>query len=143
MPGWTTTHPSRTRPVADESSLVRHGTGVQIDWTNVSSSFLNATTGKKELPAWTALGLLLGGGSKASPRVDTTNPAVGFLETTAIEDNPVAPADGMYGMVVGGNLYENLLPGASGSPAVLDTDVKDELATNSAGFYFQQYGDTP
>jgi hypothetical protein len=143
MAGWTTSHPSRTRPVADEKSITRHGTGVEIDWANVSSAYLNAATGKKEIPAWTVLGLLLGGGSKASPRADTTNPAVGFLETPAVEDALNVPAPGMYGMVVGGNLYENLLPEASGSPAVLTSDVKDELAAAGSRFYFQQYGDTP
>jgi hypothetical protein len=142
MSGWTTTHGSRTRPVADEKSIMRHGTGVQIDWTNVAAGYLNATTGKKELPAWTVLGTLLGSG-KASPRVDGSNPAVGFLETPAVEGDTSAPGGGMYGMVVGGNLYENLLPEASGSPAVLNSDVKDELAANSLGFYYQQYGDTP
>ena len=143
MPGWTTTHGSRPRPVADEKSITRFGTGVQIDWANVPASYLNASTGKKEIPAWKAIGLLASGGSKAIPRADGTNPATGFLETPAVEGDTSAPGGGMYSMVVTGNLYENQLPDSAGTPAVLDTDIKDELVAAGCRFYFQQYGDTP
>lgn len=142
MPGWTQTHPSRAAFVADDSAMVSHGTGVQIDWANVDAAYLDAVTGKKVLPAGTRLGLLLGAG-KASPRVDTTNPAVGLLKTPAVQDDLSAPGGGMYGLWVGGPVYENLLPGAAGSPLVIDADEKAEMAAAGATFYFQQYGDTP
>lgn len=142
MAGWTTTHPSRVRPVADEKSITRHGTGVQIKWADVDAAYLDSVSGKKVIPAFTAIGTLLGAG-KASPRVANTNPAVGYLETVAIQDDPAAPGGGMYGMVVTGNLYENLLPDATGSPLSLDQDIKDELVAAGGRFYYQTYTDTP
>ena len=85
------------------------------------------------------VGELLGAG-KVSPRVVTTNPAVGMLETSALEDDPVAAKSG-YGMIVGGRLYENLLPDATGSPKVLASAIKTELAASGTGFSFEQSGD--
>lgn len=97
--------------------------------------------GKKTLKAGTVVGDLLGGGL-VGPRVVSTNPAMGVLETDATENDPAAPLSG-YGVIVGGYLYENLLPEASGSPAVLLTAMKTELNTAGAskGFLFTQYGD--
>jgi hypothetical protein len=141
MTGWTTTNPSRAAFIADPHSIDRHGTGVQIDWTNVSSAYEDAD-GHKVLPAGTVVGSLLGSG-KVSPRVDSTNPAVGILETGAREGNTASPGGGMVGMLVAGNLYENLLPEAAGTPKVLSSDVKSELAAAGCRFYFQQYADTP
>jgi hypothetical protein len=98
-------------------------------------------SGDKVLPAGTVVGELLGTG-KVSPRVASTNPAVGFLETDAVENDPIAAKSG-YGMIVGGVLYENLLPDASGSPKVLASAIKTELNTAgvSKGFRFEQYAD--
>jgi hypothetical protein len=62
------------------------------------------------LKAGTAVGDALGAG-KISPRVVTTNPAIGFLATDAVENDPVS-ARSAYGVIVGGELYENLLPDA-------------------------------
>lgn len=97
-------------------------------------------SGSKTLPAGTRVGELLGNG-KISPRIVSTNPAFGILETDAIEDDPKAPLSG-YGVLRGGHLYENLLPGATGSPAVIASGEKTELAANSAGFLFSQYQNT-
>lgn len=83
-------------PIVDPSSIDRTN-GVQIDWANVSTT--NAD-GKKTLPAFTVVGTLLGSG-KASPRVATTNPAVGMLATSAVEGDPTAALSG-YGLIVGG-----------------------------------------
>ena len=132
----TTTTKSRIRFVVDEHSIDRTN-GVQMDWTNVSVT--NSATGKKWVPAGTAVGTLLGSG-KASPRVVTTNPAAGILETDAHQD---APFDSVgYGLIVGGVLYENLLPDASGTPKTLAAAVKNELNAAGTGFGFQQYIDS-
>jgi hypothetical protein len=96
--------------------------------------------GKKTLPAGTVVGSLLGSG-KVSPRIVTTNPAIGVLETSAVEGETQAALTG-YGVIAGGILYENLLPDASGSPKVLATAVKTELNANGTGFAFEQYGDS-
>ena len=116
--------------------------GRQIDWANVSSAYLNAASGRKIIPAGTAMGTLLGSG-KMSPRVVTTNPAVGLLEGDAVENELVDSLSG-YGLIVGGVVYENLLPDATGGPpAVLASAVKTELQTNCPrGFQFEVYQDT-
>lgn len=104
------------------------------------ATYTGAATGKKRLLAGTVVGSLLGGG-KISPRVVTTNPAIGILESTATEDDSFAALSG-YGVLVGGVFYENLLPDATGSPATLAAAVKTELTNAGTGFSFEQYGDT-
>lgn len=98
-----------------------------------------AGTGRKYLPAGTVVGDLLGSG-KVSPRVVTTNPAMGVLETDAIEGDPTAAKSG-YGVIRGGALYEALLPDASGSPRVLAGAIKTELNASGTGFVFLTYSD--
>jgi hypothetical protein len=98
-----------------------------------------AGSGSKKLKAGTAVGDLLSSG-KLSPRVVTTNPAIGLLETDAVQDSQTAAASG-YGVIVGGVVYENLLPDAVAG--VLPSAIKTELNTAGAskGFLFQTYGD--
>lgn len=112
--------------------------GHQIDWANVADGYKDAN-GKKVLPAGTVVGTLLGGG-KISPRVVTTNPAVGLLATAAVEGEDFAAATG-YGIFIGGVFYENLLPDATGSPKTLPSAVKTELNANGTGFAFRAYSD--
>lgn len=101
-----------------------------------------AGSGPKTLKAGTVVGELLGTG-KVSPRVVTTNPAIGLLETDAVEDDLQDAASG-YGVIVGGVIFENLLPDATGGPPkVLASAVKTELQTAGVGtgFAFQEYQD--
>lgn len=121
--------------VVDPHSIDRDN-GHQVDWANVTA--LNAD-GKKYIPAGTVVGSLLGNG-KISPRVVTTNPAVGLIETTAIENDSNAALTG-YGLIVGGVINENLLPDATGTPRVLAAAVKTELANAGTGFSWRQYSD--
>lgn len=102
--------------------------------------YTGAATGTKRLVAGTVVGSLLGAG-KVSPRVATTNPAIGILETTATEDDSFAALTG-YGVLVGGVFYENLLPDATGNPATLAAAVKTELTNAGTGFAFEAYSDT-
>lgn len=122
--------------VVDPSSVTRNS-GRQINWTNVSTT--NAD-GKKYVPAGTVVGELLGTG-KISPRVVTTNPAIGILESEAVENDPVAAITG-YGVLTGGVFYENLLPDATGSPRTLAAAIKTELNANGTGVAFEQFGDS-
>lgn len=131
----TTTNLSRLPFVADPHSVIRNS-GRQIDWANVSAT--NAD-GKKIIYAGTVVGELLGGG-KVSPRVVTTNPATGIMETTAVQDAPFAALSG-HGVMIGGHFYENLLPDATGSPKTLAAAVKTELNANGFAFSFESYGD--
>lgn len=134
----TTTKISRLGFVVDPVSVTR-SSGRQIDWANVAASYKNAD-GNKVLLAGTVVGELLGTG-KVSPRVVTTNPATGILETNAVENDLNAALTG-YGVMLGGVLYENLLPDATGAPKVLATAVKTELNAAGTGFSFEQYSDT-
>lgn len=125
--------------VVDQSSLERTS-GRQMDWPNVNVSYIDATTGKKRVPAGTEVGTLLGAG-KISPRIVTTNPATEILLTDAVEGAPEDAKSG-YGTIKGGVLYENLLPLATGGPPkVLAAAVKTELATAGCTFKFEQYQD--
>jgi hypothetical protein len=110
--------------------------GHQIDWANVSDDYLNEA-GRKVLPAGTVVGTLLGSG-KISPRVVTTNPAVGIMATAAVEGEDSAAATG-YGIFLGGVFYENLLPDESGG--TLPSAIKTELNANGTGFAFRTYSD--
>jgi hypothetical protein len=101
-----------------------------------------AGSGAKFLPAGTVVGTLLDGPGKASPRILTTNPAIGILETNATDDPKSSDSSTGYGILVGGVIFENLLPEASGSPKVLASAVKTELAAAGTGFAFQQYADS-
>jgi len=140
MSSRTTTVLGRVRPVVDEKTIDRSAGGHQIDWANVSSAYLQ-TDGKKFIPAWTCIGLTLGAG-KMSPRVVTTNPAEGFIESDAKEGDLSAALSG-YGVVFGGYLWENLLPDSSGGPPrVLAAGIKSELVTAGNRFKFFQYTDS-
>lgn len=138
---YVTTNISRASFISDPESVSLLGGGRQINWDNVSTT--NAD-GKKHLPAGTVIGTALNTGAnagKVSPRVVTTNPAIGILLTSATQGNPAEALTG-YGILVGGVLYENLLPDASGSPATLATAIKTELNNAGVGFMFEQYGDS-
>lgn len=130
----TTSYPSRAAFIADPNSIVRD-TGRQIDWAHVATDGTYGATGSRVIPAGTVMGQLLSGASTISPRVVTTNPAVGILETDAVENDPSAAASG-YGFILGGAVYQNLL--ASGVP---DGTTKTELNAAGTGFAFLTYSD--
>lgn len=124
--------------IADHNSIVRTG-GRQIDWANVGAGYIDATTGKKVLKAGTAVGDTLGAG-KVSPRVAATNAAIGLLETDAVEGDTNAPLSG-YGLIIGGAVFETLLPDSTGNPRTLDANIKTELNAAGTGFAFLAYSD--
>lgn len=134
----TTTRVGRPGFAVDHQSMELNS-GRQIDWANVAAGYIDAATGKKVLPAGTVVGSLLGNG-KISPRVVTTNPAMGILATTAIEGDRSAALGG-YGVYVGGVVYEALLPDSSGSPKVLAAAIKTEFGTAGCTFKFELYTD--
>lgn len=140
MPTRTHTYHGTPRFIADEQTVTR-GSGVQIDWANVNVSY-KESDGLKFLRAGTVVGELLGGG-KASPRIITTNPATGVLETDAKEGDMNAALTG-YSVIRSGHLYENLMPDSTGGPPkTLPSAFKTELQTNCPmGFHFSTYQDT-
>lgn len=117
--------------ISDPNSIIRLEGGRQIDWPNVPDSYKNAR-GKKVIQAGTPVGDLLdtdANRKSVSPRVVTTNPAVGVLESTAVEDDPSAAKSG-YGIIVGGVLFEDQMEMATGNPKTLPAAIKNELAAN-------------
>ena len=143
----TTYRPGRPNFVADWESVDRD-TGHTIDWANVpdDGTYGVAGSGKRVIPAGTRMGDA-GTNGRIYPRVLTTNPAKFLLATDAVEDT-----DGLhghlnrqsYGVIRGGVIYENLLPGAAGAPAVIPAAEKTELQTAGVGtgFAFVQYRDS-
>lgn len=109
--------------------------------TDAATFTVVAAKGPKILPAGTVVGTLAGGG-KLRPRVVTTNPAIGILEAGAREDDRSASLSG-YGVIIGGHLYENMLPDATGGPPkTLASQIKTELNAAGTGFSFETYADS-
>lgn len=85
------------------------------------------------------------------PASETT---IGLLESGASEDDSVSNGTGAfsygagmktgYSVIVGGVVYENLLPESTGTPPLANSTYKTEVQTAGVGtgFSFQQYGDT-
>lgn len=98
--------------------------------------------GKRLIPAGTVMAELTSG--KVVPRAARpgSETAIGLLATDAAEGDPSAAMSG-HGVLIGGVIYENLLPEASGSPATIDATYKTEMqaAGVGTGFSFQQYSD--
>jgi hypothetical protein len=92
-----------------------------------------AGTGKKRLRAGTPVAEDATSG-KVFPR-DATNPATGLLATDAQEADTSAALSG-FGVIVGGAIYQNLLPG--GTPAGA---IKTELNTNGYAWVWETYAD--
>lgn len=138
MPTYTESNASRAPFVADRDSLV-HDSGHTIDWANVPVGTYG-DAGSQIIPAGTRMAK--GPGVGLIPR-SATAPAIGVLATDAHQKSASDAASG-YGLIKGGLLYENLLPGAAGSPAVIAAAEKTELNTAGVGtgFGLVQYADS-
>jgi hypothetical protein len=117
--------------IADYNSMIL-GVGGQISWADVPDSYKDGVTGKKSLPAGTLVAVIPSGGTagKLAPwdatAIDGVVTKFELLATRAAEDDQNAALSG-YGTIVGGVVYENLLPDASGSPRALTSDQKTAL----------------
>ena len=67
--------------------------------------------------------------------------AVGFLVATSTQDADQDAKSGV-GVVIGGVVYENLLPDAQDNGGSLPQGIKDDLAATSKGFVYETYEDT-
>lgn len=107
-----------------------------------------AGSGKKTIRAGTVMHInTTGNVGRMIPYASAGTPvASGLIATTAIEDvgGPFMHNQSLtgFGLLVGGVIFENLLPEATGTPKVLASGVKTSLAANSKGFLFRQYADT-
>jgi hypothetical protein len=110
-----------------------------MDWDAVPDSFKDAT-GKKFVPGGTPMGQTANGIAprKAESEADAGDglPAFCLLATNANEGSELQNRSS-YGVIRGGVIYENLLPGGS-----LAAEVKAELAAAGTGFAWTTYRDT-
>lgn len=85
----------------------------------------------------------VGADATATGTIVATRAAVGLLVSNALEGDTQAAMTG-YGIYIGGVVYENLLPDASGTPKVLSTALKTDLqyAGNTTGWAFVAYADS-
>lgn len=97
-------------------------------------------SGGKFVPAGTVMDLLASGKIVPSAMASGGVTAYGVLVTNADEDSRTDALTG-YGVFLGGLFYENLLPEASGSPAVIDSNWKTELLARGSAWQFLQYAD--
>lgn len=101
-----------------------------------------AGLGGYRIPAGTEMDLLTSG--KIVPSVLNTGGGVtayGLLISPADQDVASDAITG-YGVYVQGHFYENLLPGASGSPKVINSTFKTELLNRGGSWMFTQYSDS-
>lgn len=115
---------------------------VEADHTAIESGDIATITGAgyKFIPAGTRMGDA-GTNGRIYPRVVTSNPAKMVLATSAYENGEYGTRD-TYGVIRSGILYENLMPGATGTPKVIPTAEKTELAAAGCFFTFLQYRDS-
>lgn len=81
-----------------------------------------------------------GSNATATGTIIASRVATEILETDATDKNLSEALSG-YGTLVGGVLYENLLPDATGTPKVLPAQYKTELINAGCTFKFRQYAD--
>lgn len=82
-----------------------------------------------------------GSDATATGTIIASRVATEILDTDATDLNYAESYTG-YGSLVGGVLFESLLPDATGTPKVLPTQYKTELKNAGCTFKFQQYADT-
>jgi hypothetical protein len=96
--------------------------------------------GKRAIKAGTVMAELSSGLIVPRANRPGSETAIGLLATEALEDSQAASLSG-YGVIIGGVVYENLLPEQSGGS--LNATYKTELQTAGVGtgFAFLTYGD--
>lgn len=133
MPWNTTTTASQPAFVVDWNSITRNS-GRIIDWAQVSGANYTRADGSKFVKAGVPLVQLASG--KVAPYANRpgTETAIGLLMSFADQNSRVDPVSG-YGVIIGGVIYENLLP------ETLAAGIKTDLATAGTGFSWQTYQD--
>lgn len=110
-------------------------TGVSINIAD-NATALYGGTGPKKIAAGTVLGIDGSTGDrKVFPRVASTNPAYGILETDAVQSDGSDASTG-YSLLRGGVLYENRLPDAIANGGSLPSAFKTELVSSKSYFQF-------
>jgi hypothetical protein len=142
--GNAATYPGGTKAARATATAAAGATSITVDELPLAieddDSAVITGSGYKMIPAGTRMGDA-GTNGRMYPRALTTNPAKMVLATNAREDGEYGAADS-YGVFLGGVLWENLMPGATGTPKVIPTAEKTELATAGCFFTFRQHRDS-
>lgn len=142
--GNAATYPGGTKVARATATAAAGATAITVDELPLTiesgDSAVITGTGYKMIPAGTRMGAA-GTNGRIYPRVLTSNPAQMILATNAREDGEYGARDS-YGVFLSGVLYENLMPGATGTPKVIPTAEKTELATAGCFFTYRQYRDS-
>jgi hypothetical protein len=116
--------------IVDHSSITRND-GRVVDWPTVAAGFVDPNTGKKRIPAGTLMGEVTPGGMV----VPNTAAPIGLLASDAVEGDRSAALSG-YGIIKGGVIFQNLLPG--GVPSGASKTALDAAGTK---FAWETYAD--
>jgi hypothetical protein len=125
-------------------TLVGHGfsAGEYVTISGANESYVNGTFEIASVPdADTFTYATTGADATATGTIAMSRRAVGILETDATQNAPAASLSG-YGLLVGGVLYETLLPDATGSPLALPAAYKTELTAAGCTFKYVVYADS-
>jgi hypothetical protein len=127
------------------ATLEDHGfsVGEQIYVSGAAAAYVNGVKTIASVPdadtfTFTATG---SDASNVAGTIIASRVATEILETDATDLNTAEAYTG-YGALVGGVLFENLLPNATGTPKVLPTQYKSELVSAGCTFKFRQFADT-
>lgn len=123
------------------AATAKGATTVSVDALGTAIESGDAATingsGPKRLPAGAALELV-SASTLYKPATGAGGTTAILLATNASEDNPTDASTG-YGAFTGGNVYETLLPDATGTnPRALPSGIKTALGSR---FFFQPYQD--
>jgi hypothetical protein len=119
--------------VADEMSVMLYGIGVSVDFSTFTDPKYGVS-GSKLVPAGTVVELLANGMAKL---YDGTGQAY-LTAADALEAEEQGGSNGTVGLIVGGVIYENLLPEADVSGNLTNAQ-KTGLGSN---FVFQKHPTT-
>jgi hypothetical protein len=117
--------------VADEGSIMQYGLGVSLDFATFTDPKFG-TSGKKVIPAGTIVELNAGGQAVV---YDGTGQAY-LTAAIGLEQEEQGGSYGTVGLIVGGVIFENLLPDANPSTGNITAPQKTGLGVN---FVFQKH----
>jgi hypothetical protein len=126
------------------ATLVGHGYSVG-DVLIISGASLAYANGTKTVAtvadADTFTYAATGANGTATGTIVASRTAIGLLETDAVQNGHADSLSG-YSLLVGGVVYETLLPDATGTPPVLAAATKAELTAAGCSFKYVAYADS-
>lgn len=126
------------------ATLAAHGykVGDKLTIAGASLAYANGQIVVASVPdANTVTYAATGANATATGTITAAYTAQCLLLTEAIEGQASDSRSG-YGCLIGGVLFENRLPDATGTPALLPSAFKSELAAAGVGFAFEQFADS-